>query len=231
MIVVDQLTAALISLVVGTLLGSELTRFLYRPRVIIRYKDTSPLYTPDGVHWSIKVANMGRTVASNCKGIIFVDGIDRDDLLGTNSANPQEILPDYKEENADLSFPRHQQIDGSSFRPLNGERLAWACLGNPQSIDINPGITELLDICKLQSYDKGNYIIFPTEYGWRRLRARVKAKNISGKIMICPSNEFPTVIHFRLDLDDEDRSIFTPIKPRFLQRMKRIFFRRKYYFG
>jgi len=231
MIVIDQITAALISLVVGTVLGSELTRFLYRPRVIIRYKDTSPLYAPDGVHWTIKVANIGRTVASNCKGIIYVDGINQDDLLGTDSANPQELLPDYKEENTDLSFPRHQQIDGSRFRPISGAQIAWACLGNPQSMDINPGITELLDICKIQFHDKGDYIIFPTEYGWRRLRARVKVKNISGKIMICPSNEFPTVIHFRLEFDDKNQSVFIPIKPSFLQRVKKTFFRQKYYFG
>lgn len=228
---VNELIAALISLIIGTLLGSELTRFLYRPRVIIRYKDTSPLFTPDGVHWSIKVANIGRTVASNCKGVIFISDISTDDLINAEDADPQEILPNYSDEEADLSFPRHQQLDKNFFRPIDGDRIAWATLGNPDTIDINPGITELIDVCKIQFYDKGNYIIFPTSKGWRRIAARVKAKNITGKIMICPSNEFPTVIRFRLTFDDRNRSEFTAIKPRTFDRLQRVLFRRKYFFG
>jgi len=227
----QELTSALISLIVGTLLGSELTRWLYRPNVVIRYEDVDPLHTEDGVHWSIKVANLGRTVATDCKATITIDELQQSDLLDTQEADAKEILPDYREENADLSFPRPQQIGRKFFRPINGASLAWACLGNPPELSINPGITEVLDVFKIQQCSRGPYVCLPTEAGWRRLRARIKARPLSGRIFICPSNEFPTLIMFRLSFDEAGQSRFEVTKPTILKRLQRYFFSRQYYFG
>jgi hypothetical protein len=225
----SELVAALLSLVVGTLFGSELTRWLYRPNVIIRYKDIDPLYADDGVHWSIKVANLGRTVASDCKSVITIQGLLRDDLLEAHEANPTENLPEYKDEN--IAFPRPQQIGRKYFRPIVSECLAWAALGNPASISINPGLTQILDVFKVQGPDKGGYITLPSESGWRKVRARIKARELSGHIFICPSNEFPTLIMFTLAFDDEGRSRFIVTQPSWKKRLERFFFRQRYYFG
>ena len=227
----DQLLSAFISLLVGTLLGREITRWLYRPRVFIRYKDITPLITGDGVHWSIKVANLGRTVATSCKGTITIDDLSSEDLMAPNEAYENESLPKYQEEGRDLSFPREQIIDPRYFREISSECLSWAALGNPSVISINPGITEILDVFKVQHPEKGGYISMPTELGWRRLRARVKAKDLSGKIMICPSNEFPTLILFRLSFDEEGQSHFVVETPPFFERFQKWFLRERYYFG
>lgn len=227
----DQLTGALISLLIGTLLGSEITRWLYRPRVHIRYEDVAPLYAEDGIHWTIKVVNVGRTVATNCKGIITIDDLNRGDLLSAQDAYATENLPDYPEEKADLSFPRRQMIESKYFRPIIGECLAWAALSNPSMISINPGITEMLDVFKVQRPDKGGYISIPTEFGWRQLRARIKRRELTERILVCPSNDFPTLIRFALTFSESGESAFRVFKPTFRSRLQRLFFKRQYYFG
>ena len=227
----EELTSALISLAVGTLLGAEVTRWLYRPRVFIRYEDVAPLDADDGIYWTIKVANLGRTVANNCKGIITIDSLCQTDLLESSEANPEENLPEYPEESADKIYPRLQLINPKYFRKINGESLAWATLGNPATISINPGVTEMLDVFKVQNNKDGIYITMPSEHGWRRLRARIKQRDLSGRIMICPSNEFPTLIYFRLTFNSDGKSVFVVKRSGSLKKLQRIFFRHKYYFG
>ena len=227
----EVVISAFVSLAIGTLLGSEITRWLYRPRVFIRYEDTAPLHTKDGVHWTIKVANVGRTQAIDCKGIITIYGVDSEDLLNVNQAHPDEILPSYSNEKLDLDFPRTQVIDPKYFRNIDSESLTWAAMGNPPTISINPGITEMIDVFKVQNPEAGGYVIVPSEAGWRRLRARIKPKLLRGKIMICPSNEFPTMIFFQLSFDSEGRSSFTVQPPGIIEKFQRTFFRRDFYFG
>ena len=231
MLPLEQVTGALISLIIGTLLGSELTRFLYRPRVFIRYEDVSPLKTPDGVHWTILVANFGRTVASDCKGIITIDGLTKEDLLNVADADPNEILPTYKSESTDLEFPRPQYLAPDFFRSIRNENLAWAGVGNPAKISINPGTTENLDVFKVQNAHTGSYVLVPSGLGWRKLRARIKSINLIGRIMVCPANEFPTVINFSLSFDESGKSTFVVRRPSLLERIKRVIFRRRYYYG
>ena len=226
----NDISGALVSLLIGTLLGTEITRFLYRPKVRVRYSKISPLHVKDGTHWSINVANLGRTVASNCKAVIYLQGIEPEVLLKLHEANPNEFLPSYSEESGNISFPRPQSIGREKFRPIAGANLAWAKLGNPDSIDINPGVTELLDICKVQDSDKGRYVIFPTELGWRRVRCRIRSSKIAGKVLVCPSNEFPTVLNFELDVFDDHESTFKIIPPGFSQRLKKWLNRDQYFF-
>lgn len=227
----EVILSAFASLAIGTLLGSEITRWLYRPRVFIRYKSTAPLHASDGVHWTIKVANVGRTQAINCKGIITIAGLEADDLVAANDAHPDEILPSYSSEKIDLEFPRSQLIDPTYFRDIDGEALAWAAMGNPPVISINPGITEMIDVFKVQNPDAGGYTIVPSESGWRKLRARIRPKELKGKIMVCPANEFPTMIFFKLEFDENGISNFSVQPPGFIEKFQKLFFRKDFYFG
>ena len=231
MIPLDQISAAFISLVIGTLLGSELTRLLYRPRVFIRYREISPLHAPDGIHWTVQVANFGRTVASDCKGVITIDGLQKDDFLPIEEAIADEILPSYKNEQLDMEFPRAQHLAPDFFREIKNEEVSWAATGNPAKISINPGITENLDIFKVQESADGQYILIPSGTGWRKLRARLRQKSIAGRIMVCPSNEFPTVMLFELTFSEDGCSKFKISKPGFGLRLKRLIFRQRFYYG
>lgn len=227
----EQLISALVSLLVGTLLGKEITRWLYRPRVSVKFKGISPLAARDGIHCTIKVVNIGRTEAKNCKATISIYNLIESDLVHEDEACLSEILPDYKEEGISLSNPRKQLLNPAYFRIIDGEPLPWARLGNPGSLTINPGISELLDVFKIQSDgDKLLYTILPSELGWRNLRARIKIRELSGKIMICPSNEHPTLIEFKLSFDDFFKPQFLVKKPDLLRRVRGFFFKESYYY-
>lgn len=211
MVLFDSVLASLISLIIGTLLGSEVTRFLYKPRVIIRYKDVEPLHCPDGVFWSLCVENLGRTVATQCIGILTLYDLAEEMIMSTASVTDEEQLPDYPTEALRLSFPRDQIVQPGHYRRVRGASLCWAKLGNPDTLDINPGVTQVVDLCKFQ---KGGYFVFPSEFGWRRVRVRIRAQRIRGRIQICPSNEFPTIIDFILSVDEGGKSQFQPIRRR-----------------
>ena len=228
--IIDEVYAALISLVIGTLLGRELSRFLYRPRVIVRFKSLAPLHTADGYFNSIEIANLGRTVATNCIGVLTLFHIDKEDILEQYNADPIESLPDYKESGDDLSFPRDQLLSPKFFRELRGVSLCWSRWGNPATMDINPGMTQVLDVCKFQIKNESRYIIFPSEHGWRKVRIRIKMREVQGRIMVCPSNEFPTMIKFKIDMDEEGMPRLIPLKQSFKERVKQVFFKQRYFF-
>ena len=227
----DQVTAALVSLLIGTLLGKEITRFLYKPKVIIRYRDVSPLETDDGYFISTNVANLGRTVATNCIGTLTLFGIDKHSIMHTHEADPLESLPDYPEEKIDLDFPRFSILDPNTFREINNVSLCWARLGNPQCIDINPGMMTELDICKVHLKGNKKYIIFPSEDGWRKLRVRIEAKPLKGRVLICPSNEFPTPVNFEFSLNEEGNPVFRASSIGMFDKIRNLIFRRDYYFN
>lgn len=205
----DSVLGSLISLIIGTLLGSEVTRFLYKPRVIIRYKDVEPLHCSDGVFWSLCVENLGRTVATNCIGTITLHGLGADEIMAPQAVAEDEQLPNYPGEPLSSSFPRDQIVRPGYYRQIKGASLCWSKLGNPDTLDINPGVTQAVDLCKFQN---GGYFIFPSEFGWRRVRVRVRSREIRGRIQICPSNEFPTIIDFMLTIDEAGSSHFRPLK-------------------
>ncbi len=210
---IDLLGNHLLALVVGTLLGSELTRFLYRPKVIIRLKGVQPLFSDGGFFLSVRVANTGRTVAPNSIGNVTID-YESSDLMDPDEYKldkAEESLPTYRLENIKLDFPRHQLVTPGKERSIKNSSLCWSVLGNPQKVDINPGSNENLEICRVQSIEghgtkeKFWYLIFPCEQGWRKVRCRIRLRNgvpLSGKIFICPSNVFPTVRKFQILCDE-----------------------------
>ena len=135
MTISQQVIGALIGLIIGTLLGNEISRFLYRPKVFIKFKQISPLFTKDGYFWSIIVANLGRTVATDCIGTITIDGLSKEDIMESHEAVMDESLPTYSEERIDLDYPRSQLVSPMSFREIRNVSLCWSLLGNPFKID------------------------------------------------------------------------------------------------
>ena len=212
--VLAPLINSLLSLLIGTLIGSELSRYLYTPKVVIRYKDVKPLNAEKGVFWSVRVENKGRTVAKKCIGTMTLANLSLSDLMAPHEAAIDEELTRYQEEKLDVEFPREQIVSQTYFRDIDSVSLCWAKLGNPDSIDINPGISQTLDVCKFHSSEIGQYLIFPSEFGWRRVRLRTTQKDLRGEISICPENEFPTSIQFKVTISDDGISNFTLARPK-----------------
>ncbi len=219
--ILNPIVTAITGLLIGTLLGNEASRILNKPRVSLRFKDMNQLVTKDGFFWSIFVVNTGRTVASNCIGVIDLDNVKKEDILEQNEALPNEFLPRYLDENGDISFPRDQLTTPSKFRDVKNSVLCWSHHGNPFKIDINPGMTQSIDICRVQYHETGKfwYFIFPSEKGWRKVRVRMKANNISGKLSICPANDYPTILHFKISAEGKQGvPTFIPIRRTFFNQ-------------
>lgn len=217
----EEFISALVGLFVGTLFGNELSRYLYKPRVRVRLNNVSPLKTKDGEFFSIGFINIGRSEASNCSGYISLKDITPDMIMEPSEASLDESLPSYSYENLDISHPRSQMITPNKFRHIKHEPICWAHQGNPDTININPGSIQALDICKVQRYKNNNwYLIFPTERGWRNVRLRMEfQKDVYGRLFLCPSNEFPTITDFKIIMQD-DVPTLKIIKPNFFQRIK-----------
>lgn len=217
----DEFLTSLFSLTLGAIIGSEVQRIFYRPRVIVRYKDINPLHDESGIYWSLKIENYGRTVAKDCAAVVTLHNIRVEDILSPEDIDSNESLPEYKNESIDLEIPRKQIISSKHFRPIGRASLCWSKLGNPDLIDINPGISQLLDLCKFQKSEKGGYFIFPSEEGWRRVRVRLFPKTYKGHILICPANEFPVKVKFELKVNSNGNSHLSAVKPNFFYRFKR----------
>ena len=228
----NQILGAFIGLIIGTLLGNEISRILNKPKVKVRFKDISPLLTENGEFWSILIVNFGRTVATNCSCFITLFDITEEDIIDENLADKEEGLPSYSHENIDIHFPREQFVSRNKFRNIQNESLCWSKHGNPNILDINPGVVESLDICKCHFSEERKtwYLIFPSEKGWRKVRIRLNLKPISGRIFVCPSNEFPTLLDFKIDVSEKGEPIFHPIRYNIFKRFVR-FLNRKKLFG
>ncbi len=240
--ILNLLSDHLLALIVGTLLGSEIMRFLYRPNVLILLKEVMPMYSDGGFFLSVLVANAGRTVAANSVGNITInypigDLIDPDQYSLDAS---EQSLPTYRLENIKLDYPRHQLITPDKSRYIKNSSLCWSSLGNPSRVDINPGSSESLEICRVQLYEdkrtnqKFWYLIFPCEQGWRKVRCRIKLNpnvEITGKLFICPNNVFPTVRTFTIKTTSvEDRPALIIKNYSMIERFINQFNRNKLYF-
>lgn len=223
----QQLMDTLIGLGIGTLLGNEISRYLYKPRVKVKVRDVNPLITSDGYFMSIDIINIGRSVATNCMGYLSINGISSDDIMEEHEAVTNESLPSYRDEKIDLSYPRTQMVTPLKFREIKNVSLCWAQQGNPCELNINPGMTTALDLCKVQKTGQSYwYLIFPSEKGWRKVRFRMRFREITGRLFLCPSNEYPTIIDFKI-CNVNDKPQFQVIKYNLFQRMVRRIFRSK----
>jgi len=216
---VESILASLASLTIGTLIGTEFSRYFYRPKVIVRYKEIDPNFDDSGVYWSLQIENMGRTVALDCVATITLFDITKENILKNEKISIDENLPKYQNENIDLSVPREQIVTDKHFRHLRRTSLCWAKIGNPDVVNINPGISQSVDLCKFQKTKFGGYFIFPSEAGWRRVRTRISKNNIKGYVLICPSNEFPTRVNIELLITENKESQLIVKNPSFINRV------------
>jgi hypothetical protein len=239
---IEILGSNFIGLLIGTLFGKEITRYLYKPQVIIQLRDITPLYSDEGFFISIRIANRGRTAAANCLGNITINYDIKDLMIPEDYKldKLEESLPKYSIENIRLEYPRHQLITQQKIRDIQNSTLCWSRLGNPAEIDINPGSNQDLDICRVQKYlnldtnESFWYLIFPCEQGWRKVRARIKLetnKPLTGKLLICPNNVFPTIRKIVFELKNNNEYPTLRIENyNWFQRIYYFFCKNKFYF-
>lgn len=219
------LTGPIASFFVGGLVGKEVYRYLDKPKVVIRIQKQVLFAQEDGYFVSVRIANAGRTAAEKCVGTITMYGIADESIVDPTESAVNENLHEYREENYQFENPRPQFVTKGSEYPLVDEPLCWADLGNPHIVNINPGTTHRLDICKYFNDGQNKYFIFPSDRGWRKLRVRVRADKITGRILICPSNDFPTAAYFELGIDHQGKPLMQMKRPSIFERLRHTFFR------
>jgi hypothetical protein len=99
-------------------------------------------------------------------------------------------------------------------------------------MNVNPGVTASIDICRFQvTEDNQWYVLFPTERGWRRILFRMKVESntvLKGKLLICPSNDFPKILTFTLYLYQNKPKLL--IGDKWMSKLKKIAILRNSYF-
>ena len=112
-------------LIIGTLLGSEISRYLYMPHVIIKFKNITPLFSDTGFFISVMIANKGRTASLNTQGKITLH-YNSDRLMEPceyKLDKYENSLPTYTLENVNIEHPRHQLLTPSKI-------ILFCLLGN-----------------------------------------------------------------------------------------------------
>lgn len=210
-----------LSLIIATLIGGEIVKRLYSPNVNVKAKNISHLRDNGGFFISLNIVNLGRTVANDCICYLMINSfIDKEDIMEEHEACTDEHLPTYRDEKLDFTTPRQQLTTPAKFRKPEQVQLCWAHHGNPCVMNINPGVTKLLDICRAQYIENNQwYIIFPSEKGWRRILIRMRYKNINGKIFICPSNDYPKILDFSFIFENNEPTL--KIYDKYLNKIRR----------
>ncbi len=220
MLELSSVLSTVVPLLIGGLVGKELYRFLDKPRVVIEYRRPVFFHQEDGCFISIKIANAGRSVAENTLGVLSLYEIDNKTRINPNEAATFENLHEYQDEAFQFENPRPQIVTRDSQFDLSNEALCWAVLGNPGSININPGVSHRLDICKFFDDGERRYFIFPCDRGWRKVLIRLEVAEIQGRILICPENDFPTAMFFSITAKEIGQPIFKLKRPSTKQALK-----------
>ena len=214
-----------LAIITGAFFGGEIIKSIYSPKVKVKAKNLNLREDKSGFFVSLNIINIGRSVASDCIcHLLFDKDIDKDTLLEREDAMADECLPSYKEENNNFLIPRDQLTSPSSFRQPLQVQLCWTHHGNPCNINVNPGVTASIDICRFQLTENFQwYVLFPTERGWRRILFRMKIKPgtvLKGKLFICPSNDFPKILTFTLYLHQNKPKLL--IGDKWMSKFKKI---------
>ncbi len=194
----------LLYLIIATLIGGEIVRRLYSPKVKVKLRESNYKRNKEGFLIALDIVNIGSTMATQCISYLIIDNqteIQKKDLLFEHEACEDEYLPTYSDENNDYSVPRKQWITPDKYVIPKRLVLCWNHAGDPYQLDINPGMTVSLNICRMRYHNDSWYIIFPTEKGWRSVRLRMWFKKLKGKIFICPSNTYPLIANFEIVYD------------------------------
>lgn len=218
----DEVTKTLVSLMIGGLLGREIYRIVDKPRVTIQYRKPITFSQEDGQFLSIRVGNIGRNAANKCFCTLTILDLDHSLILDPSEAEAFENLHEYKEEKPSFEVPRYQIVQPESQRGIANDLLCWSSLGNPAHVEINPGTTSSIDVCKFFRTAEKSYFIFPSEYGWRRVRVRIKAtKPLRCRVLVCPANDYPTPLDFEI-FDEGGEVKFRTVRLSFFVKMKRL---------
>jgi hypothetical protein len=225
----DEVTKTLVSLMIGGLLGREIYRIVDKPRVTIQYRNPITFTQEDGQFLSIRVGNVGRNAANKCFCTLTILNLDYSLILDPSEAEAFENLHEYKEEKPSFEVPRYQIVQPKSQRGIAYDLLCWSALGNPAHVDINPGTTTSIDVCKLFRRAEKEYFIFPSEFGWRRIRVRIRAtKPLRCRVLVCPANDYPTPLDFEI-FSDKGEINFRIVRLGFFVRVMRLFSKRSLY--
>lgn len=203
-LIFQEIICPIFVMVTGAFLGGAVIKWIYQPRVKVKLKRINNLIDKNGEFISFNVVNLGSSCAMKCISYITIDPESEENLkvVSYSDASINENLPEYSLESKNLDNPRRQLTDIYKKRAIEQIQLCWTHHGNPFELDINPGVTRSIDICRFQITtaipDQEPYWIFPTEDGWRVVQVRVRSKIIKGKIFICPSNSYPLIADFVL---------------------------------
>ncbi|MEJ0106605.1 MAG: hypothetical protein WDO19_30445 [Bacteroidota bacterium] len=224
--IINNFVLPLLSLIIATLVGSEIVRIVYSPKVKVKVKESNYLKNKNGFLTALEIVNLGSSVATKCISYLVIhdnNKIEKDDLLSEFEACENEYLPSYTDENLDYTIPRQQWITPEKYVTPKRLVLCWNHSGDPYEMDINPGVTVSLNICRMRYHDIQEfwYIIFPTEKGWRKVRLRMRFKELKGKIFICPSNAFPLIVGFNIQYDSQIKEPVLIIDNKAVSRRKR----------
>ena len=194
-----------IPMIISTFVGTWIVRRSFLPKVVIKTKKEHILKDEGGSFLSLNLVNVGPNVAKNCCAYIILDTpVNSSQFLNPDEANTDEHLPCYVQENPNFEIPRNTLITREKQRDVQQIELCWTHHGNPYHKDLNPGVQTHVDICRYQPYPNcriHDYIIFPTERGWRRVHFRLCYQPLKGKLYICPANSYPNVFDITFWLD------------------------------
>lgn len=209
-----------IGLMVGTIVGGGIVRYLYRPRLkieidrVITHEAHSD--TADRVfNLTIQVTNTGNVAGQNSVGFITLADVIASDLLEDDDPFPLEQV-DFTED-AQAQTP-YAIMTPTRYRPVDRELLCWAPYGNPARYTLNPGAKCVLEVAKAIWYDARGiwYLAVPSEEGWNRVRGRFTNRHLRGTLIVSPENGRQTTVDFEITLP---RNGSTQGKPAF--RLKR----------
>ena len=192
-------------MIISTFVGTWIVRRSFLPKVVIKTKKEHILKDEGGSFLSLNLVNVGPNVAKNCCAYIILETpVNSSQFLNPDEANTDEHLPCYVQENPNFEIPRNTLITREKQRDVQQIELCWTHHGNPYHKDLNPGVQTHVDICRYQHYPNcriHDYIIFPTERGWRRVHFRLCYQPLKGKLYICPANSYPNVFDITFWLD------------------------------
>ncbi len=202
------------------LIGGFLVKHILRKKYKIQYSG-SMIEQGQNIHVvSVEIENIGNLQLTDASAHIILDDsctikqreiLDIDNLatLGIDK-NEYENLPTYMDEGLKLSASlRAAWMNTTNFLSENQFFTCWDFSGDPYKINLKPFSRMRLIICKAIEYDVGAkkfrywYYIFPTERGWRRVRFRMTAKTLTGRIILSFSNSYPLIIPFKINHDSE----------------------------
>lgn len=227
--VVGEIMLRTIPYLIAATFGGLIFRYIYGPKIKIKIERPNDLKDEYGTFYSINIANLGSTYAKKCISYLLLDDecIKNITFISPEMASSHEQLPRYLDDGDKkdgnkrvvLGRPRDQLTDMTKNRKLKQIFLCWTRHGNPFEQDVNPGSACSVDICRFQMINENfpgeSYWLFPTERGWRVLQARVKAQRIllTGKLFICPANNFPYIADIAINLDKDNPSVKVTHRP------------------